>query len=496
MRWKRISLSILLLLAVLGLGLLETKRHLIPILSAGNTVSVILWILLIAAAVSAVGRTVFRALGSRKPLLAERGQTVCGFGCALSVTALLFVYECVKGRIFVSAVFAVGFLVCLAGAVSACSFSIRIPRRRTEAKPGVLRLSAVPDGDRLTLRYQGSLRKKDGRRDDRLEAVSGETSVPLDFFWDRDADRVAGAVRRLLPSVALMLSPSECRVADPTGDETELTAFLPYRYVQPEPSNTVSLTGEADLMQTECVTDDGPRAVRYSVGSYGGRLYLHSRTDDPAGDAYFRLPDAFFFRDSEQTVRTELRDWARSADVQLFAAIRSGRGHAVHFPEDFQTIISSFGYAQPEALSRADYTPLQPVPFPHIPLMLEQPVMITKPDEGAPYHNVYRIGLAKRRLYLHSTGDNQDDWGDWDTRDHYFMLADDFFHSTEAHIRHFLIETALGSERALSLALDSPRQQPTVRFSKDFSAITARFREMEPYQPKQLEGKQEKSSRP
>ena len=496
MRRKRILPSILLVLAVIGLGVLETKRHLIPLLSAGNTVSVILWILLTAAMASAAGWTVFRALGSRKPLLSERGQTVCGFAGGLAVTALLFVYECAKGRIFVSVLFAVCFLVCLAGAVGACSFSIHLPRRRTEAKPGVLRLTAAPDGDRLTLRYQGSLRKKDGRRDDRLEAVSGEASVPLDFFWDRDADRVAGVIRRLLPSIALQLSPSECRIADPTGDETELTAFLPYRYVQPEPSKSISLAGETVLMQTECVTDDGTREVRYSVGCSDGWLYLHSRTDDPAGDAYFRLPNAFFFRDSEQTVRAELTDWARSADVQLFAAVRSGREHAVRFPEDFQEIISAFGYAQPEALSRADYTPLQLLPFPHIPLMLEQPVMITKPDEGSPYHNVYRIGLAKGRLYLHSAGDNQDDWGDWRAEEHFFMLADDFFHSTEAHIRHFLIETALGSERALSLALDSPRQQPTVRFSKDFSVITARFREMEPYQPKQLEGKQEKSSRP
>ena len=41
MRRKGLLLSILLLLAVIGLGVLETKRHLIPLLSAGNTVSVI-----------------------------------------------------------------------------------------------------------------------------------------------------------------------------------------------------------------------------------------------------------------------------------------------------------------------------------------------------------------------------------------------------------------------------------------------------------------------
>ena len=484
MRWKRMMLSIPVMLLVLSFGILEIKRSLIPILSAGTTVSVILRALLVGVLISAVGWSLFCILEARSPRIAERGQTICRYAGGLSAAALGLVYESVKGRTFAGVLFAALFLFCLVGAISACSARIRLPKRKAPVKPGALHISAVPDGEALRLQYQGTLRKWDAR----LEKVSGEAMVPPDFFWERDADRAAKAIRRLLPSIALQLAPSECSVLDPTGTETELSSFLPFRFLRAEPEKPAGLSDEAGLMHTKCVTERGSCTGRYSVGTSEGAQFLHLHTENPSGDAYYRLPRAFFFKDAEQTVQTELRDWARCADARLFAAIRNGQEHTVQFSEDFSERISALGYAQPEVLSRTDYTPLQVVPFPHIPLLLEQPVMITKAEESAQHSNEYRFGVAKGRMYLHSVGDHQDAWGDWDEEDRYYMLAGDFFHEPEAHIRQYLIELALGSERALFYALDPAREHPTVRFSQAFSAIIAQFRELEPFQYKQLEG--------
>ena len=57
--------------------------------------------------------------------------------------------------------------------------------------------------------------------------------------------------------------------------------------------------------------------------------------------------------------------------------------------------------------------------------------------------------------------------------------------------RRYLIELALGSERALFSALDLGRQHPTVRFSQDLSAILAQFRALEPFQYNKLGRPQE-----
>ena len=491
MRWKRLIIGILIQLAVLALGLWEVERHLIPILHARTGASAVLRALLAGVLVSVIGWSLLRILEDRHPRTAQRGQSVFWSAGALFGTAFGLVYEAVKGRVLVSVLFAALFLICLVGVISACSTSIRLPRRKAPVKPGALHLSAAPDGDGLRLQYHGALRKKDGRRDARLEQVSGEALVPPDFFWERDADRAAKAIRRLLPSIALQLEASECSVLDPTGTETELRSFLPYRFLRAGSEPPAGLSEEAVLMHTECFTEGVSCKCRYSVGTSAGARFLHLHTENPSGDTFYRLPRAFFFRDAEQTVQSELLDWARCADARLFAAIRDGREHTVRFSDDFSERISALGYAQPEALSRADYTPLQVVPFPHIPLLLERPFMITKPEESAMHANEYRFGLAKGRVYLHSVGDQQDAWGDWDTQDRYFMLAGDFFHAPEAHIRQYLIELALGSERALFSALDSARQLPTVRFSQAFSEILAQFRALEPFPYKQLGRAQE-----
>ncbi|MBQ9044459.1 MAG: hypothetical protein IJ112_00760 [Oscillospiraceae bacterium] len=456
----------------------ETKRYLIPILAAGGMASGVLWSLLILTLASAAGWGVCR-------LRAEdgRGQRAFGFAASLSLSALLFFYECLKDRVVLSVLFAAAFLLELSGVIDAYALPLSRPKRKAERRPGVLRLSVQPDGGRLMLRWQGALQKKGGRGAGRLQTVEGEAPIARDFFWDRDADRVAAAIRKRLPSLLLELDAAECRILDPTGTETALEDFLPYVYLTPERADGIALTDEAVLL----ITEHAARESRYSVGKSGGGLLLHRHADAPAGDAFYRLPHAFFFRDSERSIRADLTDLVRCADAALFAALRDGEPHTLRFADDFSLLIMRYGYAQPVELSPADYVPMVQPPFPHIRLIHETPLMITKPDETSPIWNTYSVGQAKGKLYVHRRGDDLDDWGDVCDGESFYMLDRAFFRDPEESIRRWLIELALGSENCLQRMFYSGAGQPTARFAQDLSETIERFRQLQPDQPRLLE---------
>lgn len=473
MRWKKRAGIALAVCVMTALALMDLMLHWIPAIREAPST--------FAATAICFGGSLGIAAAAylcRRARRAALGRALAFTSALLLLGTLCVVTYLTRHRI-ASVLFAALFLLCLVEALGA--LKLRLPKRAANrVQRGKLFLTVEPDCTGLKLRYRGTLLKRGGTEGGHMEAVSGVESVARDFFWSREPEAVAAAIKNLLPSVAFTLSASECRITDPAGDVTPLATFLPYRYLTPEHADRLSLEREAVVFFAECA---GQKSA-YSVGTCEGALYLHRHAHEPFADAYYRLPDAFFFRESEAAIQAELVDWARSADTLLYQAVRDGAAHGIRFAEAFPQTAAAFGYALPAELEPPAHPPRYLPPFPYIRLYNEQPIMITKVREHEAAYNLYCIAEAKGRLYLHRRGN---DWSSADgayIEDCIYMLPRGFFSAAPEAVRLELIDMAFSSETQLRRTASGAS---TVRFPHGFAEMVALYREAEREPPKMLE---------
>lgn len=478
MQRKKQAVTVGFACLLIAFAWLDLRLHWIPALREHPAALTSLPICFVASL--GVAAAAYLCRQARRVALQRIGKALT-YASALLLLGTLCSLASLTKHVFASVVLAALFLLCLVAAIGA--LELRLPKRaakHVQSRPGRLHLTIEPDCTGLKLRYRGMLLKRGGTEGGSMETVSGEETVAQDFFWSREPETVAAAIRHLLPSVAFTLDASECRITDPAGDVTALADFLPYRYLTPEQADRISLAGEAILFTTA----NAGRKCAYSVGTCDGNLYLHRHAHEPFADAYYRLPGAFFFRESEAAIRADLIDWARSADTGLYRAVRDGDAHVIRFAEDFQETAAAVGYVLPAELELPAHPPRYLPPFPHIRLYNEHPIMITKIREHEAAYNMYSVGEAKGRLYLHRRGN---DWSSEDgfyIEDCIYMLPRDFFHSTPEAVRLELIEIAFSSETLLRQRANAAS---TVRFPHGFAEMVALYRKMESKPPRMLE---------